>query len=125
MKAYLNAVPPYLGGKRKIARDIMTVIQTDYGVEPGAAIADAFMGGAAVSVAAKALGYKVIGNDRGPIAVATGKALVENGTRTISVAELTMAIEHDPIGNLPDEKELSIPVECRELLASRGCAVRR
>ena len=117
MKKYLDACPPYLGGKRKIARDIMTVIQTDYGVAPGATIADAFMGGAAVSVAAKALGYRVIGNDRGPIAVATGKALVENRSDTISLAELTVAIEHEPISDLPDQKELSIPVECRELLS--------
>lgn len=117
MKRYLNASPPYLGGKRKIARDIMRVIAEDYGVAPGATLADAFSGGAAVSMAAKALGYRVLANDLGPIAVATGKALIENSRVTLTAAQITTALEHDPVEELPDEKELSIPTECRTVLA--------
>ena len=124
MKRYLGAVPPYLGGKRQIARQIMRVIADDYGVAPGATLADAFMGGAAVSMAGKALGYRVIGNDMGPISVATGKALIENKRITLSAAQITTALEHEPIEDMPDEKELSIPTECRQVLATIVAAER-
>ena len=117
MKRYLKAVPPYLGGKRKIAREIMRVIADDYGIKPGATLADAFSGGAAVSMAAKALGYRVMANDLGPIAIATGKALIENSRVTLGTPQMVLALEHEPIDALPDEKELSIPTECRSLLA--------
>lgn len=115
MKQYLNAVPGYLGSKRKLARQIMTVV-ADCG-HPDGTLADAFSGGAAVSVAGKALGYRVVSNDMGPIAVAFAKALIENGSARLSAAQITMALEHDPIDDLPDIKQLSIPVECREVLA--------
>ena len=124
MKRYLNAAQPYLGGKRKIARQILQTIASDYEVEPGATFADAFAGGCAVGMAAKLLGYRVIANDRGPIAIATGKALIENRSRTLTREAITMALEGPPIEEMPSEKELSVPEACRTTLARMAGAAR-
>ena len=115
MKRYLNALPPYLGGKRKLARPILKVAQQE-GAGPEATLADAFMGGGSISMTAKALGYQVIANDVGPVAVATGKALIENSRFRLSAADVVQAIEHDAV-DIPDERELSMPAASRDVLA--------
>jgi len=124
MKDYLAACPGWLGGKRAIAPQIMRVI-AGQGAPPGAILADAFSGGGAVSVAAKVLGYQVAANDMSPLAEATAKALVENSDWTLSSVAATQAIQAEPNGvELPDEKLLSIPDNCRELLAGMASVER-
>lgn len=123
MKRYLNALPPYLGGKRKLARAILQVAQAE-GFEPSeTTLADAFMGGGSVAMTAKALGYRVHANDIGPISVATGKALIENSRFQLTAADVVQALEADPI-DLPDERELSMPKASREVLARIAAAER-
>lgn len=123
MKRYLNALPPYLGGKRKLARAILQVAESE-GFGAGATLADAFMGGGSVSMTAKALGYRVHANDVGPISVATGKALIENDRFRLTAADVVEGLEADPV-DLPDERELSMPLASREVLARIAGAERK
>lgn len=114
MKRYLAATMPYLGGKRAIAREILAVID-DVHPEPGT-IADAFFGAGAVSIAAKALGWKVRANDMSPISEAAAQALVVNGTHRLSEEVVEQALTHEP-GEIPGNRELSLPENCRDVLA--------
>lgn len=72
---FFDALPAYYGGKRKLVKAI-------FKEAPPAAqapvFADAFLGGGAVSVMAKALGYRVLCNDIAQWSYIVGKALVEN-----------------------------------------------
>lgn len=116
MKRYLQATAPYLGGKRKLAREIVRVM-AENDAPPGSTLADAFCGAGAVSIAGKALGYRVEANDLSPISVALGKSLVENDSWTLNDVEIARALATEPDIALPDEKVLSLPENCREVLA--------
>ena len=117
MKQYLRALPPWLGSKRSIARQIMRVVKEE-GYGQGAVVADAFMGGGGMALAAKALGYEVHGNDMSPISVALGRALIENGERRIHAEERDLCLTASfGRAKIPPPKELSLPDNCRRLLA--------
>ena len=66
-----ESLPSYFGGKRKLARKIMSFAQ-------GKVFIDAFLGGGSVSLLAKAQGYKVISNDISVRSDIVGKAIIEN-----------------------------------------------
>jgi len=71
----LKALPPYLGGKRKLLGHIFKYLS-----KPSEAptFVDAFLGGGSVSLMAKAKGYRVICNDIAWRSYIVGKALIEN-----------------------------------------------
>ena len=66
-----EALPSYFGGKRKLARRILSHAK-------GKVFIDAFLGGGSVSLLAKAKGYKVICNDIAERSRIVGKAIIEN-----------------------------------------------
>src|SRR3989338_1760065 len=66
-----EALPSYFGGKRKLARRILSHAK-------GTVFIDAFLGGCSVSLLAKAKGYKVICNDIAERSRVVGKAIIEN-----------------------------------------------
>ncbi len=72
---FFDALPAYYGGKRKLVKAIFKVAPP---ASQAPTFADAFLGGGAVSVMAKALGYRVLANDIAERAYIVGKALIEN-----------------------------------------------
>ncbi|WP_162991156.1 DNA adenine methylase [Biomaibacter acetigenes] len=72
---FFDALPAYYGDKRKLVKAIFKVAPP---ASQAPTFADAFLGGGAVSVMAKALGYRVLCNDIAQRSYIVGKALVEN-----------------------------------------------
>ena len=66
-----DSLPSYFGGKRKLARRILSHAE-------GEVFIDAFLGGGSVSLLAKARGFKVISNDISERSKIVGKAIIEN-----------------------------------------------
>jgi D12 class N6 adenine-specific DNA methyltransferase len=83
---FLDALPTYLGGKRKLLGRIAKALPA-----PAAApvLLDPFLGGGSVSLWAKARGYRVLANDIAARSVAIGRAVVSNDRRQLAHAELT------------------------------------
>jgi hypothetical protein len=75
MWSRLKALPPYLGGKRKLLGQIFRHLPPP-SVAP--VFMDAFLGGGSVSLMAKARGYKIICNDIAFRSAIVGQALIEN-----------------------------------------------
>jgi adenine-specific DNA methylase len=75
-----SALPPYLGGKRRLCplifREVDRIIPRRKWAE--LTFLDAFLGGGSVSLYAKAQGFRVIATDIAERAVVVGKALVAN-----------------------------------------------
>lgn len=75
-----SALPPYLGGKRRLCplifREIDQLIPRRRW--PELTLLDAFLGGASVSLYGKAQGFRVIATDIAERAIVIGKALIEN-----------------------------------------------
>ena len=80
----LSALPPYPGGKRRLLGAIFKHIP-----RPAQApvLADAFLGGGAVSLYAKARGYRVACNDLSERSVVVGRALIENDRVQLTAAD--------------------------------------
>jgi adenine-specific DNA methylase len=72
-----EALPSYFGGKRKLARKILSFAE-------GEVFIDAFLGGGSVSLLAKAKGFKVICNDIAERSRIVGKAIIENKNAKIT-----------------------------------------
>jgi len=85
MWSRLRALPPYLGGKRRLLGQIFKHL-------PPPTIApvfiDAFLGGGSVSLMAKARGYRVISNDIALRSYIVGKALIENSRVKLENSDL-------------------------------------
>ncbi|MCP4582400.1 MAG: hypothetical protein GY839_12370 [candidate division Zixibacteria bacterium] len=81
----LKALPPYLGGKRKLLGHIFKYLP-----KPSEApvFIDAFLGGGSVSLMAKAKGYRVICNDIAQRSYIVGKALIENKSLKLEDSDL-------------------------------------
>lgn len=73
--AFFDALPPYLGGKRKLVAGIFKHLP---GPDDAPVLADAFLGGGSVSLYAKARGYQVRCNDIAQRSVIVGQALIAN-----------------------------------------------
>lgn len=73
--AFFDALPPYLGGKRKLVAGIFKHLP---GPDEAPVLADAFLGGGSVSLYAKARGYQVRCNDIAQRSVIVGQALIAN-----------------------------------------------
>ncbi len=78
--AIWSALPPYLGGKRRLCPLIFREVDR---IVPraqwhGMTFLDGFLGGGSVSLYAKAQGFRVIATDIAERAIAVGQALIEN-----------------------------------------------
>jgi adenine-specific DNA-methyltransferase len=75
-----GALPPYLGGKRRLASTIFRELDRTLPREHwlGLNFLDAFQGGGSVSLYAKAQGLSVVSTDLAARAIVIGRALIEN-----------------------------------------------
>lgn len=80
-----DALPPYFGGKRRLVGEIFRHLPSP---SEAPVLADAFLGGGAVSLYAKARGYAVHCNDLADRSVIVGRALIANDRVTLSEADL-------------------------------------
>src|SRR5258706_10476871 len=75
-----GALPPYLGGKRRLAplifREIDRIVPRRRWRE--LTFLDAFLGGGSISLYAKAQGFRAISMDIAERAIVIGRALIEN-----------------------------------------------
>src|SRR5207245_10660503 len=78
--AIWSALPPYLGGKRRLCplifREIDRLIPRRHW--PGLTFLDGFSAGGSVSLYAKAQGFKVVATDIAARAITVGQAVVAN-----------------------------------------------
>lgn len=81
-----QALPTYLGGKRKLVGHIFAHLPPP---SEAPVLADAFLGGGSVSLYAKARGYQVRCNDLAERSVAVGKALLENSDVKLTDRDVT------------------------------------
>lgn len=85
-----KALPPFIGGKRKLVPFIFGALGA--AIPPsawqGLRFLDPFVGGGAISLAAKWLGFEVICGDVALRSVTVGKALIENSTARLSPVEV-------------------------------------
>jgi adenine-specific DNA methylase len=83
-----HALPPYFGGKRKLCPRIFREISRVYPPETWSRLAfvDPFLGGGAVSLYAKARGFRLLCGDLAERSAIVGEALIENDSVRISDA---------------------------------------
>jgi len=91
-----HALPAYNGGKRRLLGPIFRPLP---GPAEAPVFVDAFLGGGAVSLYAKARGYRVICNDVALRSHIVGKALIENDHVTLSHDDLVrLAVPVEEVG---------------------------
>lgn len=120
MGVSLDGLPNFLGSKRDQAPAIFQKVAAA-GFPPGQGhtFLDAFSGGGAVSLAGKALGYRVLTNDLAARSEAIGKGVIANRRTTLADEDVAYALTTDPAGwFLPSLKHLPWPEDSRRLLAS-------
>lgn len=85
-----NALLPYFGGKRKLCPVIFRHIAKYLPREKwcGAVFVDAFLGSGAVSLYAKAQGFRVVANDIAERSLIAGKTLIENNQITLTDTDI-------------------------------------
>jgi adenine-specific DNA methylase len=85
-----SALPNYLGGKRRLCPVIFREIARIYPERqwPELTLLDAFMGGGAVSLYAKAQGFRVLANDLAQRCYLVGKGIIENNSQKITNEDL-------------------------------------
>jgi adenine-specific DNA-methyltransferase len=88
-----------MGGKRKLVKAIFKVIPP---ANTAPVFADAFMGGGAVSLMAKALGYQVKANDIAERSYIVGKALIENNKVKLEQPDIWRILS-GPVGSFVQE----------------------
>jgi len=93
-----SALPNYLGGKRRIIPEIFGEIAKIHSSRtwPDLTLIDAFMGGGAVSLYAKAQGFKVLANDLAWRCYLVGKGIIENSRQKLTDLDLGLLfVERD------------------------------
>jgi hypothetical protein len=86
MWSRLQALPPYLGGKRKLLGRIFKHIPRP---DDAPVFVDAFLGGGSVSLFAKARGHRVVGNDIALRSQIIGEALIVNNRTRLTPQDVT------------------------------------
>ncbi len=99
---YLNALPPYPGGKRRLLPAIFGILNSvaPRASWPSLSFADAFLGGGAVGLTAKALCFRrVIANDLAERACIVGRALLVNSSVCLLPADVLRLFAEPPVVN--------------------------
>ena len=80
-----KALLPYYGGKRRLCPIIFRHIANHFPRDKwqGAVFVDAFLGSGAVSLYAKAQGFRIVANDAAERSYLAGKALIENNQSSL------------------------------------------
>lgn len=117
MRKLSNALPAYLGGKRKLAPLIFALLATRVSRSswPQLTFVDPFLGGGSVSLLAKAYGFEIQCNDLAYRSALVGHALIANSSVTLSDADVALLFR-EPVGDYPRtvEKRFSPSVFSRE-----------
>lgn len=107
-RSYWAALPPYLGGKRRLCplifRELDRIIPRRHWGE--LTFLDAFLGGGSVSLFAKAQGFSVVSTDIAARAIVIGQALIENSRVRISREELVRLLSTPLSETTPTAMEL-------------------
>ena len=97
--AIWSALPPYLGGKRRLCplifREVDRLVQRRHWREM--TFLDGFLGGGSVSLYAKAQGFRVVATDIAERAIAVGQALIENSRVRLTYQDVLLSIPTIPI----------------------------
>jgi adenine-specific DNA methylase len=107
--AMWSALPPYLGGKRRLCplifREIDRVLPRR--LWAGLTFLDGFLGGGSVSLYAKAMGFRVISCDIADRAIVVGRGLIENSRVQITREDVIRILTPNPEPPLRVEREMS------------------
>jgi hypothetical protein len=120
--SFLAALPPYPGGKRRFLPAIFGLIDSarQRASWPGLTFVEPFLGGGAVALTAKALGFgRVAANDLAARSVIVGRALLENSTTTLTPHDVLQLFQASAAGCSRNGDLLErLPAPLAEFLAS-------
>lgn len=107
MLKLFDALLPYFGGKRKLCPIIFSHISKHLPREQwyGKTFVDAFLGSGAVSLFAKAQGFKIVANDIAKRSIIAGEALIENNQTLLTDEDLFRLFIVNPANTHLIEKE--------------------
>ena len=93
--SFLAALPPYLGGKRRLCPVIFREIDRILPRRcwPWRTFLDAFLGGGSVSLYAKAQGFRVVACDIAERAITVGEALIANSRVKLTGMDTNMLLD--------------------------------
>jgi adenine-specific DNA-methyltransferase len=93
--SFLAALPPYLGGKRRLCPIIFREIDRILPRRcwPWRTFLDAFLGGGSVSLYAKAQGFRVVACDIAERAITVGEALIANSRVKLTSWDISMLLD--------------------------------
>ena len=115
--AMWGALPPYLGGKRRLCplifREIDRVLPRR--LWAGKTLVDGFLGGGSVSFYAKAMGFKVISCDIADRAIVVGRGLIENSRVKLTREDVIRILTPNPEPALRVEREMSPSIFTRNV----------
>lgn len=89
---FLQALPPYFGGKQKLLGKIFSLMPAP---DRAPVLIDAFLGGGSISLFGKARGYKVLCNDIALRSAVIGRALIENDKVKLTKADIALVLRHN------------------------------
>ena len=107
---FFDALPPYLGGKRRLCPLILALVaeQVPRAEWPSLTLLDPFSGGGSVALFAKAHGFQVVASDLAERAAITSRALVENSHCRLTSADIVLLFE-DRESELPGLAARHVP----------------
>jgi adenine-specific DNA methylase len=125
--AIWGALPPYLGGKRRLCPLIFREVD---GVLPrrhwaGLTFLDGFLGGGSVSLYAKAQGFRVVACDIAERAITVGEALIANSRVRLTREDVLrlVAPSDDPPGRVEREYVPSVFTQEQARFLDRALAI--
>lgn len=89
---FLDALPPYLGGKRRLLGQIAKALPLP---KQAPVLLDGFLGGGAVSLWAKWRGYRIKADDAAERSAVVGRALIGNDRVRLEKEDLTRVLARD------------------------------
>src|SRR5271169_2861832 len=99
-----SALPPYLGGKRRLCPLIFRELDRllPRRLWPGLTFLDGFLGGGSMSLYSKAQGLRVVAWDIAERSIVTGQALIENNRVRLTYQDILRlaASTDDPPGRI-------------------------
>ena len=113
-----DALPPYLGGKRRLAPLIMADLAAELPAAewPGTSFCDPMCGGGAVALAAKAQGFEVYASDRARRGAIVAAALIANSSVQLREADWLPALRpNDLRANRAAAGQVFTPAQARRI----------